>query len=212
MQYVPILRFSTTEYQAQTVAALCAVMLVGGLLSLLYGYRSYKVVVVVGTALLGAYIGRFFLYPHLPEKYAMLAPLGLGLLGALVALPVQKVMVFLAGASVGFLSLGPVVAEMIWKAPEGPTPTQYLVAAVAAFLVMGVLALVLFKPVLIIATGMFGATLVLSGMVHMVEAFSETPSDLYQTYPQELAWTFVGIAVVGAVFQASTLRKAKQKT
>jgi len=210
-QYVPFLRFNCAGYSTQTVVALSAVMLVTGLLSLLYGYRLYKVVAVIATALLGAYVGRFLLYPHLPEKVAWLAPLGLALLGAVGAMAVQRAMVFLAGAAVGFVSLGPVAAEMIWSGPEGPTPTHYLIAGLAAFLIMGILALVLFRPVVMVATSMFGATLILSAMVHAVEKLSADHQGLYQAYPRELAWTFAGVAVAGVIFQAAAGKKKPKK-
>lgn len=210
-QYVPFLRFDATGYTTQTVMALCAVMLVGGLLSLLYGYKLYKVVAVIATGLLGAYIGRHFLYPHLPEKVAWLAPLGLALIGAVAAMAIQRAVVFLAGAAVGFVSLGPVAAEMIWSGAEGPNPNHYLIAGVVAFIVMGVLAILLFKPIVMVATSMFGSTLVLSAVVHAVENLSSEHRGLYQAYPQELAWTFAGVAVIGVLFQAASRKKRSDR-
>ena len=211
-EYLPFLRFNAAGHSTEVLIAVCAVMLIAGLLSLLYGYRVYKLVVVVATGLVGAYVGWTFLYPRLPEKYAFLAPLVLGLLGALAALPMQKMMVFLVGAAVGFVSLGPVVAEVIWKRPEGPTSSEYLIAGIVVFLAMGIMALLLFKPVVIIATSMFGSTLVLSAVVTLVEKTSEAPKGLYQTYPRELAWIFVGITVVGVAFQVATRGKRPQKS
>lgn len=208
-EYVPFLRFDAADYAAQTVTAVCAVMLVAGLLSLLYGFRVYKFAVVLATALLGAYIGRAFLYERLPEGYGVFAVIGLALLGALAALPLQKALVFFAAAVMGFVSLGPVAAEVIWKHPEGPTEMEYLIAGVVAFLVMGILSLLLFKTVIMIATSLFGSSLVLSAMVHLVEEFSETHRGLYQAYPRHLAWTFAAIAVVGVMFQVSTRKKRK---
>jgi len=208
MQYVPMLRFESSQYTTETVVALCAVMLLGGLLSMLYGYRLYKVVVVVATGLAGAYVGRIFLSPHL-GNYWWLAPLGLGLVGALVAISVQRVMVFLAGATIGFLSLGPVAAEIIWKGPEKPTPTQYIIVALAAFVVMGILSLLLFRPVVVVATSMFGATLVVAAMVHLVEKLSREHSGLYSQYGRELGWVFVAVTVAGVIFQALARSKAR---
>jgi len=206
-QYVPFLRFNAAGYGTQTVMALCALMLVAGLLSLLYGYKLYKVVAVIATGLLGAYIGRYLLYPHLPENVAWLAPLGLALIGAVAAMAIQRAMVFLAGAAVGFISLGPVAAEMIWRGAEGPSPKHYLIAGVVAFIVMGILAILLFKPIVMVATSMFGSTLVLSAVVHAVEKLSSEHRGLYQAYPQELAWTFAGVAVIGVLFQAAARKK-----
>ncbi len=210
-QYVPFLRFNATAYETQTVLALSAVMLVAGLLSLLYGYRLYKVVAVVATGLLGAYVGQAFVAPMLPEGVAWLAPLVLALVGAVGALSIQRAVVFLAGAAVGFVSLGPVAAEMIWGGPEGPTPTHYLLAGLAAFVLMGILALVLFKPMVTVATAMFGATLLLSAVVHAVEKVSADHRGLYQAYPRELAWTFAGVAIVGVLFQATASKKRRLK-
>ncbi|MHC4712063.1 MAG: TM7S3/TM198-like domain-containing protein [Planctomycetota bacterium] len=208
-EYMPFLRFNAAAYQSGTVVAVCAVMLVSGLLFLLYGYRTYRVVAVLATGLLGVYMGRHLLYPHLPENVAWLAPLGLGLLGAVGALAVQRAMVFLASAAVGFISLGPVVAETIWRGPEGPSPNHYLISGLAAFLVMGILSLVLFRAVVVVATSMFGSTLIVSSIVHLVETLSPAHQGLYQTNGRELAWTFAGVAIVGTVFQATAKKKKK---
>ena len=208
-EYIPFLRFNSAGYTQQTVIALCSLMLIAGFLSLLYGYRLYKVVAVVATALLGAYVGRYFLHPLLPEKFAWIAPVGLGLLGAVGALAVQKMMVFLVGAAVGFVSLGPVAAEMIWSGAESPSPTEYLIAGAGAFLVMGVLSLVLFKPIVVVATSMFGSTLITSGAVHLVEALSSQHRGIYQAHPRELAWAFIGVAIIGVVFQTTTRKRIK---
>jgi len=210
-EYVPFLRFNTAAYRTETVLAVCAVMLVGGLLFLLYGFRTYRVVVVVATGLFGAYVGWYLLSPQLPEKVAWLAPLGLGLLGAVGALAVQKAMVFLAGAAVGFVSLGPALAELIWKAPEGPSPKHYMLAGLAAFLVMGILSLLLFKAVIVVATSMFGSTLIVSAIVHAVETLSNEHEGMYQSHGMELAWTFAAVAVVGVFFQTAARKKQKEK-
>lgn len=209
-EYMPFLRFNAQDYSHETVVALCVVMLVAGLLSLLYGFRLYRVVVVAATAILGGYLGWALLSPLLPENIAWLAPVGLALVGALGALAVQKIMVFLAGAAVGFISLGPVVAETIWTGAEGPTSQEYMIAAAVCFLVMGILSLFLFKPIVTVATAMFGSTLVTSAVVHFLEGLSENGVDVYQSHPRELAWTFVGVAVVGVLFQAAT-RKKKER-
>jgi peptidoglycan/LPS O-acetylase OafA/YrhL len=118
-------------------------------------------------------------------------------------------MVFLAGAAVGFVSLGPVAAEMIWGGADGPTSTHYMIAGAAAFLVMGVLSLVLFKPIISVATSMFGSTLVVSSAVHLMETFSPGHQGLYQSHPRELAWLFAGVVVAGVMFQALTRKKRK---
>ena len=208
MEYLPFFRFTTNN--AQMAIAVSAIMFLGGLVFLLYGWRVYRVLLVIACALTAGYLGWYFLHPRLPEGIAFLVPLLIGLLGGFAAIPIQRVVVFLVAGTAGFLSLGPVVAELVWRAPEGPTPTHYLLCGAGAFVIMGFLGLILFKPVMVIATSMFGATLLLSAAVHVAETFPEHRTSIYAKYPNEMAWIYAGVTIVGVLFQLAVLRKQKK--
>jgi len=213
MQYVPFVKFYSSPYGNQVVYSVTALMLIFGLVSLLYGWKMYKIAVVVATGLAGACLGWYLVhgYKLLPDSVAFLGPLVLGLLGALAAIPLQKAAVFFIGAAVGFVSLGPWVADLIWKAPPGPTTTQYLILSAAGFVLMGVLSLFLFKPVVIVATSMLGATLTISAVVQFVERMWLFKEDLFMKYQPHLAFAYAVVVVFGVLFQATLSEKKKKK-
>jgi len=209
MEYVPFLRFHVGTTQA--AVAVSMVLLVGGLTALLYGWKLYRILLVISCGLAAAYLGWFFLRSYVPPNYEYLVPVVLGLLGALLAIPIQNAVVFFLGAAIGFVSLGPVAADLIWRSPNGPTPTQYLIAGIVAFVVMGVFALFLLRPAIVIATSMLGATLLLSAGVHLVEAASSRSRDIYSQYPFEMAWAYVALIVTGVIFQATLVSRGKRE-
>jgi len=213
MDYVPVLRFNATQYGNQVVLSVSVVMLIVGLLALLYGWKLYKVLVIVATALAGAYLGWYLAHDYklLPEKIQFFGPLVLGLLGAVLAIPLQKAAVFFIGASIGFVSLGPLAADMIWKAPDQPTLTQYLITGGIAFIVMGILTLLMFRPMVMIATSMFGATLASSAAVQIVQTVWYPDKDMFSLYPVALAGVFMGLTVGGVIFQAVSSGKKKKE-
>ena len=212
MGYVPFLRFNSVQYGTQVVLSVSAVLFLAGLVALLYGWKLYRFVVVLSTALAGAYLGWYLTYKYnwCPEKARFLGPVVLGLVGGAVAIPLQKAAVFLVGASAGFVSVGPIAADLIWSNPPGPTANQCLAVSGAAFLVMGFLSLLIFKGMVMVATSLFGATLALSGGVHIVQTLWFPQKDLYALHQPELAAAFAAVAVSGVVFQAVTHGKKKQ--
>jgi len=213
MNYVPFLRLNPVQHSTQVILSVAAVMFVLGLVSLLYGWRLYKFLVVVSTALAGACLGWYLAngYGLLPPNLQFIAPLVLGVVGAVAAIPLQRAAVFFIGASVGFVSLGPVIAELIWRPPEQPTTTQYLFVSVLAFIVMGILSLLLFRVMVTIATSLFGATLTLSAAVQALQALWYPTRDFYAFYPAEMAAIFLALAVLGVIFQVFTAKKKKKE-
>lgn len=207
VEYIPFLRFTTGNMQM--AVAVSAMMLVAALLCLMYGWRLYRILLVVTSGLTAGYIGWYFLHGIVTPVVALVVPLFIGLLASLAAIPVQRVVVFLVGGTVGFLSIGPVAAELIWRPPDGPSPTHYLLCGAAAFVLMGIVAIILFRPAITVATSMFGAALLVSACVHLLETFSERHRNVYGTYPDELAWAFALITAFGIVFQFAVLRKQK---
>ncbi len=116
MEYIPFFRFRTDSMEVAVAASL--VLLVFGLLALLYGWKLYRMLLVMSFGLMAAYVAWYFLHPYLSETLGFLVPFFLGLLGALVAIPIQRGLIFLLGAAAGFISVGPVAAELIWRAPD----------------------------------------------------------------------------------------------
>lgn len=204
MGYVPFLRFEASQYGMQVVMSVAIVMLITGLMSLLYGWKLYRFVVIVATALAGAYLGWYLTYGYTwcPEKLRFLGPIVLGLAGGVLAIPLQKAAVFFTGASVGFCSLGPFAAGLVWKTPPGPTTTQALLASLGGFIVLGVLSVLVFKAMVMIATSLLGATLVLSGVAQIVQSVWVKDKDVFTTHQMELAGAYLVLAVCGVIFQS----------
>jgi hypothetical protein len=208
MEYVPYLRFHAGS--TQTVVIVSMLMLVGGLIALFYGWKLYRVLLVFSVGIAAGLLTWYLLSPHVAQSMALIISGGVGLLGALLAIPIQHTAVFLFGAVLGFVSLGPVIADLVWKAPDGPTPTQYLITGAVAFVVVGIFALILFRPAMIIATCMFGATLIISAAVHLIEAFSASRTNVYGRYPEIMACTFAVLVMLGVIFQAMQEKKEQE--
>jgi hypothetical protein len=208
MEYIPFFRFRTENTEVAIAAAV--LLFVAGLVALLYGWKLYRLLLVISVGLAAGYVGWYFLHTKVSGAAAFLIPLFVGLLGALIAIPVQKAVVFLLGAAAGFLTLGPLAAELIWRAPEGPTPTQYLITAAVAFVAAGILAVLLLKPAMMIATSMLGAALLVSAAVHLYEALAAPPRSTFSRYPQYVALVYAVLVIAGVIFQTSSSRPAEE--
>jgi hypothetical protein len=165
------------------------VYLVLGVLLLLLGRRLFWLFVGVAGFVAGVEAAPYLL-PHQTELFMLVVALVLGILGALLALFLQKVAIALAGFAVGgYLT-------MVLAAPLlGGTGIQYP-GAWLCFLIGGILGAILlfafFNWALIILSSMHGAQLILRSLV---------PPHRYFTI------IFALLAVTGIVIQATTYRR-----
>lgn len=180
-----------------------AILVAGGLLSCLFGYRLFRVVL----AIFGFIIGGLAASSVLGESAAawmVVAALAGGIAGAAVLLAAYFVGVALIGAGVGAL-----LANIIWTRIDGdPHPAVVILFAISGAL----LATWLQRYVIILATAFGGAWTTVVGVAALrgqPQAMRAAASgDIWVAYPMNPApgqewvpWAFVALGLVGTLVQ-----------
>jgi|GEM_PF-3862496 len=183
--------------------AMALIYFVGGLLFLIYGLKIYRVAVILAGAVVGAIAGSWAAAELGFPPWVGALVIGLAL--AILAWPMQKLAVFLLGGYFGILFLSPTLAELFGE-------RLYLLWIVVSFLCLGVLCLLLFKPVVIVATSFEGAALIV-GAVLVVgwHRFPKAAANLVNTSPELILLVFLLLGLVGIFMQIGLLEKAKRK-
>lgn len=180
-----------------------ALLVSGGLLSCLFGYRLFRFVLAIFGFILGALAASSVFGEGAGTAMAIAAIVG-GLVGAGLLLAAYFVGVALVGAGLGAL-----LVNLLWARIQGdPHPALVIIAAVAGALV----ATWLQRYVIILATAFGGAwtTVVgaaaLLGNAATLKAASE--GDIWVAYPMNPApgqgwvpWTFLGLGLTGTLVQ-----------
>ncbi len=190
---------------------LCACVLAGALMCF-FGYRAFKVVLGVCGTLVGGYAAASFGYEMVEGNRALVALLcGLagGILGGVLMVALYLLGVFIVGATLGVV-VGTVVA-----AHAGADVRLIVIAALA--LVGGFLALFVQRAIIITATALNGAALVVGGLWMMA---SDVPpvrlwaaSQPFGTtrYVLVAVWIVLGCLGVWGQFSAEPVRADKSR-
>jgi len=157
-----------------------------GLAVLLFGRKLFWLFVAVAGFVLGVMITPSLL-PNQPDWVVLLVALGLGILGAVLAIVIQEVAVAVAGFIFGGYALLVILAAI------SVDPGQWnWVMFIIGGVIGAVLVLFLFDPALIGLSALVGANLITS-MIKL-----DPPLNLV---------LFVVLFIVGVVFQAGLLRR-----
>jgi len=176
-----------------------------GLVSLLYGLKLFKGMVVVYAAMVGVLAGwltaaRF----ALSETIGMIG--GAVVLG-LLAWPLFKVAVSIFGGVAGGL-LGAMVVFWLDK------PVYVLIAGGIGLVLGFILALVIFRAVIIFMTSVLGAVLVVLGVVGLVMAVPSVREAVITGIEAKrfLLPVLIGVpAVIGAIYQVRQTEREERK-
>lgn len=187
----------------EPISALVAILV--GVLSCFYGYRLFKVVLALWGFAIGAALAAAAAMTMTENDVAVLvAGIVGGLIGASIFAVAFKVALFAFGASFGVLVSG----AFSVAAQAEPNIVALLVPA----LIGGILALVLQKPVVVIATAYGGAASAAMGALYLLAGYG--PKTVVQdtqllgkiVYGALAAWGVLGL--VGAVVQYRVTGKA----
>jgi len=186
-----------TEFEPITCVppSVLGAMLFGlGVMLLLFGWQVYRISLVVLGVLVGGAIGGGLAF--LVKLPMIILALPIGILVGLLAGRLEKVGAFLVG---GLCS-----ALWILSSPAPVTDRIGLyVAAGLAFIVTGLLAVMLWRPMVIVSMAVTGSWLLVSALVTGTEPFS--PGTLRQMASRRPMWTAIVMALVtltGIGFQA----------
>ena len=167
-----------------TPAAIANILI--GLVVLLLGRKLFWLFVAVAGFVLGLILTPQFL-PGQPDWLVLLVALGVGIIGAILAVVIQEIAIALAG----FIFGGYVLLSLLLAFGIDPGQWYWLIFIIGG-LIGAVLVLALFDPALIILSSLVGANLI-------TQALALTP-------PFDLI-VFVGLVIVGVIFQAGLLRR-----
>jgi hypothetical protein len=195
--------------QATILTPLQAVLAISfGIIPLMYGWRIYKVLTVIGLGLLGLYIGMWVGAQF--EKVLLGSVIGAALL-IVLALPLMRWAVSVLGAVAGG-----VIAASIWHACT--LPQQFVWAgALVGVVAGGMISFVVFKLSVMLFTSFAGASLILIGgfsLIYRYETFVQDPptthlNQLYYGNHWFLPVLLIGFTLLGIVLQFRFLRGSK---
>lgn len=174
-------------------------LLIIGAIYLLYGYRVFQALVIVNAAIIGLLLGMFI-------GQAAGAPLVGALIGsialAILAWPLLKAAVVLMSALVGGA-----VGYAVWlnlARAHGGDPNLAWIGGAIGLAALGVLAVVLFRPTIIIFTCLQGAVLAgagILGLLFLNDSVHRTLAPQLTSRPYMLELCLLLLAVAGFFFQ-----------
>jgi len=152
-----------------------------GVVLVVLGWRLYIVTVLFAAAAAGATVGQSIAsYMEWPDYPLMI---GLAALFAIAAIPLQKLVFFLAGG------IAAINAYKLYLGAPPDTPSELMIAG-ALFAVGGLVAFFLFRPIVIAASSLAGAGLVvLAGLALASDGNRLT----YQQSLSEWRWALAGV-------------------
>ena len=174
-----------TLFESVPPIMLAAALFGLGVMCLLFGWHVYRVSLVTLAVLIGGAMGAGIAFlAHIPM---VILALPVGILVGLVAARLEKVGAFLIG---GLCS-----ALWILSSPtfSGPRVGLY-VAAGLAFLITGILAILLWRPMIIVSLAATGSWFLASAVLLSADTFS--PGALRQIVSQHPHWVIVLMALV----------------
>ena len=174
-----------TLFESVPPIMLAAALFGLGVMCLLFGWHVYRVSLVALAVLIGAAMGAGIAFlAHIPM---VILALPVGILVGLVAARLEKVGAFLIGG------LGSALWILSSPTFSGPRVGLY-VAAGLAFLITGILAILLWRPMIIVSLAATGSWFLASAVLLSADTFS--PGALRQIVSQHPHWVIVLMALV----------------
>jgi hypothetical protein len=179
--------------QATVLTPLQAVLAISfGIIPLMYGWRIYKVLTVIGLGLLGLYIGTRVGAQF--EKVLIGSIIGAALL-VILALLLMRWAVSILGAIAGG-----VIAAGVWHACN--MPQQFVWAgALVGVVAGGMISFIVFKLSVMLFTSFAGASLILIGgfsLIYRYETFIQDPPTAYLNHLYYDSHWFLPVLLIGS--------------
>ncbi len=182
--------------QATSLSWLQAVVAISfGVIPLMYGWRIYKVLAVIGFGLLGLYFG---LWAGVRLHHALLG----GILGSAILIVLSMPLMRWAVCVLGALA-GGVITAGVWHACT--LPEQFVWAgALVGIVAGGLISFVVFKLAVMLFTSLAGASLVTIGvfaLIYRFETFVQDPPTMYlnELYYNQ-SWFLPLVLIAGTFF------------
>lgn len=169
-------------------------MILGGI-CVFNGYRWHKIVIVLLAGMMGVWAGVEFGNTIGAQT---IAAVSLGLLAAMLAWPLLRYAASLFGGLAGAFA-----GANIWTALGQPSEQHY-VGAIVGLIIVGMLAFLAFRGVVVILTTVGGATLLTLGSIAAmieVEAWRNAVVNGMTNHPSVVPFVVGSVAIIGAVLQ-----------
>jgi hypothetical protein len=177
-----------------------------GSVCLLYGWRVFKILVVINFGLIGLVLGKIICGRIVGLNNELAGELiGMGVL-AVLAVPLMKWGVSILGAGAGAF-----IAASIWYACN--LPEQYIWAGALTGLVAGgMISFIIFKLAIMLFTSLWGSSLISSGAMALLYLYEPTKSQI-QDLVFDKKW-FLSVAVIlptliGVILQNKFFKDSK---
>lgn len=194
-----------------------AILLACGLVYLLYGWKVFKILVIVNAAIIGGFVGAMLGAAHAQSgggpaiQWAWVGGVGGAALLAVAAWPLMKYAVSLMGGLAGSL-LGygcwRYIAEL---AGSGADVHRHAWAgALIGLVTLGLLAFIIFRLTVMIFTSFQGSLLTVSGILGVLMQFDSPKTYLVKALDGNilaLPLLLIVPALIGLAFQCITNRK-----
>ena len=195
--------------------AVAIIMFTCGLVYLLHGWKVFKMLVVVNSALLGGFVGSHVGGILGGGNTSVFAGVAGSLLCAVLALPLMSLAISLMGGLAGaFLGCG--VWIYVAEAAGKPAMAQHAWAGgLIGLVTLGLLAFVLLQAIVMVFTSLQGALMTVSGVMAVLLRIPPLRAGLYSRLAgnTHLLVLLIGTpAIIGLGCQyAAIVRKAKKK-
>lgn len=177
-------------------STILALVLFGtGVMLLLLGWDIYRVALVVLGVLIGAAMGAGLAF--LVDIPMLILAIPLGLLVGVLSVGLEKVGAFVVGGMCGAVPL------LAGQDMFGPGYGIYIAAGLA-FIIAGVLAVMLWRPMIIVSFSVLGGWLMAQGVLIATDRMQPNPlRSLAAAHPYWTAGVMALITLIGVFFQAS---------
>jgi hypothetical protein len=187
---------------APTFGVIESLLLVGlGVVFLLWGFKYFKILVVVNAAAVGGCAGYFLGTVSQSQSMPILLAVAGALVVGAVAWPLLRFAVALLGAVSGFI-IGMVVCDIVVNVSGDAAFANYwLASALVGMTALGMLTFISFNPVVMIFTSIQGATMIVFGAVSLLMSYSGLQASLRSAVEHNVAVFVACLALVGFVLQ-----------
>jgi len=198
------------DYLQSMPVAIAMVLLICGVVYLFQGWKTFKMLVIVNAAILGAFVG-YELGGMLPgQRMPLFGGVAGALLLSVLAWPMMKLAVgLMAGIAGGLLgsAMWSYVATVVGRADVAQNAWA---GGLIGLVTLGLLSFVIFKLVIMIFTSLQGAVMCTSGLLAILMHFEFLRMDIHDMVsgqPHLLMLILTTPAVIGFALQYTAMSK-----
>lgn len=162
-----------------------------GMVCLLYGWRVFKILVVISFALFGLWAG-MFISSKIGEAGGPVISVLLGIVFAIASIPLMKYAVSILGAISGGL-----ITAGVWHAAALPE-TYIWAGALVGIVAGGMISFIVFRMSVILFSSLAGSALIITGIMALLHIYQPTSQGLENLYFNQ-QWFLPTVLIIPAL-------------